>query len=63
MSVLDKTIQKCRSALAARIPIIYILSDSLELVQKIANDDRLVARVFDSGIEPPYLCRKISAWR
>ena len=51
MSVLDKTIQKCRSALAARIPIIYILSDSLELVQKIANDDRLVARVFDSGIE------------
>lgn len=51
MAVLDKVIQKCRSALSARIPIIYLVTDSRELVQQVVNSDLLVLRTFNSKAE------------
>lgn len=51
MAVFNKVIEKCRSALSARIPIIYIVSDSLELIQQVVNSDRLVLRIFNSKAE------------
>ncbi len=51
MGVLERVIRKCRSALGARIPIIYIVSDSLELIQQVVNSDLLVLRTFNAGSE------------
>ena len=51
MAVFSDVMQKCRSALSARIPIIYIVSDSRELIQQVIDSDLLVLRLFDSGKE------------
>lgn len=51
MAIFEHVIQQCRSALSARIPVIYILSDSLELVQHVINSDMLVLRTFDAKPE------------
>ena len=51
MAVFDRVIQKCRSALSAKIPIIYLVSDSRELVQQVVNSDLLVLRTFNSKAE------------
>ena len=51
MGVLERVIKKCRSALGARIPIIYIVSDSLELIQQVVSSDLLVLRTFNAGSE------------
>lgn len=51
MAVLEKVIQKCRNALGAKIPIVYIVSDSLELVQQVVNSDLLVLRAFQAKNE------------
>lgn len=48
-NVLEKVLQRCESALRARIPIIYIKTDSDRLVQQIVDSDRLVVRVRKAG--------------
>lgn len=47
--VLEKVLQQCESALRARIPIIYIKTDSDRLIQQIVDSDRLVVRVRKAG--------------
>lgn len=51
MPVLDNVIQKCRGALGAKMPIIYLVSDSRELVQQVVNSDLLVLRAFNAKTE------------
>lgn len=51
MPVLENVIQKCRGALGARIPIVYLVSDSRELVQQVVNSDLLVLRAFNAKTE------------
>lgn len=48
-NVLEKVLCRCESALRARIPIIYIKTDSDKLIQQIVDSDRLVLRVRKCG--------------
>lgn len=53
-TVLDKVLKKCRRAALARVPIIYIKTDSFELIRRIVDSDELVVRVCgkDVGMLP-----------
>lgn len=48
-NVLEKVLQRCESALRARIPIIYIKTESDMLINQIVDSDRLVVRVRKIG--------------
>lgn len=48
-NVFEKVMQHCESAFRARIPIIYIKTDSDFLIKRIVDSDRLVVRVRQAG--------------
>lgn len=48
-NVLEKILQRCESALRARIPIIYIKTESDLLISRIVDSDRLVMRIRKIG--------------
>lgn len=48
-NVLEKVLQRCESALRARIPIIYIKTESDMLINQIVDSDRLVVRIRKIG--------------
>lgn len=48
-NVLEKVLQRCESALRARIPIIYIKTESDMLISQIVDSDRLVMRIRKIG--------------
>ncbi|MDO4332478.1 MAG: AAA family ATPase [Eubacteriales bacterium] len=48
-NVVEKVLRRCESALRARIPIIYIKTDSDRLIQQIVDSDRLVLRIRKFG--------------
>lgn len=47
-TVRDIVIEQCRNAMLAHIPIIYIKTDSFELIREIVDSDRLVMRICDA---------------
>lgn len=44
-TVLETVIARCRAAMMAHIPVIYIRTDSFELIRQIVDSDELVVRV------------------
>lgn len=46
---MEKVLQRCEGALRAKIPVIYIKTDSDRLIQQIVDSDRLVVRVRKAG--------------
>lgn len=59
MAVSDKVISRCREALGAGMPLIYIKTDSEELIQKVVNSDRLVMRLCGQSAGPLWAGRPL----
>lgn len=59
MTVLERVIKKSRAALAARIPIIYIKTDSRELIRQLIASDMLVMRLCGQSGGPEWKGRPL----
>lgn len=54
MTVLEEAIEKCRAALGAGIPILYIKTESWEIIRQIVDSDRLVVRLCGKSAGPSW---------